>query len=75
MEARTDPVAAHGRNSVVAQDNSPVLYEVRDSGVAILTLNRPERMNGWGGGLAAGFYAGLDRAEADPQVRAIVHHR
>lgn len=49
-----------------------VLYEVRDSGVAILTLNRPDRMNGWGGGLAAGFYAGLDRAEADPHVRAIV---
>ena len=49
-----------------------VLYEVLDSGVAVLTLNRPERMNGWGGGLAAGFYAGLDRAEADPGVRAIV---
>ena len=49
-----------------------MLYETRDSGVAILTLNRPDRMNGWGGGLAAGFYAGLDRAEADPQVRAIV---
>ena len=30
----------------------PVLYEVRDSGVAVVTLNRPERMNGWGGGLA-----------------------
>ena len=49
-----------------------VLCEVLDSGVAVLTLNRPERMNGWGGGLAAGFYAGLDRAEADPGVRAIV---
>ncbi len=46
--------------------------EARESGVAILTLNRPDRMNGWGGGLAAGFYAGLDRAEADPAVRAIV---
>ena len=34
----------------------PVLYEVRDSGVAVLTLNRPERMNGWGGGLATTFY-------------------
>ena len=72
MDARTDPDAAHGRNPVVAQGNSPVLYVVRDSGVAILTLNRPERMNGWGGGLAAGFYATLDRAEADPHVRAVV---
>jgi enoyl-CoA hydratase/carnithine racemase len=50
----------------------PVLYEVRDSGVAVLTLNRPERMNGWGGGLATTFYSRLDDAEADPDIRAIV---
>ncbi|WP_101949035.1 enoyl-CoA hydratase [Mycobacterium sp. 3519A] len=50
----------------------PVLYEVRDAGVAVLTLNRPERTNGWGGGLAAMFYERLDDAEADPAVRAIV---
>jgi enoyl-CoA hydratase/carnithine racemase len=50
----------------------PVLYDVRDTGVAVLTLNRPDRMNGWGGGLATTFYARLDDAEADPDVRAIV---
>ncbi|HVQ51708.1 MAG TPA: enoyl-CoA hydratase-related protein, partial [Mycobacterium sp.] len=61
-----DPVA----EAAVASD--PVLYEVRDSGVAVLTLNRPERMNGWGGGLATTFYSRLDDAEADPDVRAIV---
>jgi enoyl-CoA hydratase/carnithine racemase len=49
-----------------------VLYEVSDSGVAVVTLNRPERMNAWGGGLAAGFYAAMDAAEADPAVRAVV---
>ena len=65
----TDTQADLTANSAVAQ---PVLYEVRDSGVAVLTFNRPERMNGWGGGLAAGFYAGMDAAEADPDVRAIV---
>jgi enoyl-CoA hydratase/carnithine racemase len=59
-----DPVA-----QVASQ---PVLYEVRDTGVAVLTLNRPERMNGWGGGLATTFYARLDDAESDPRVRAIV---
>ena len=53
-------------------DTDPVLYEVRDSGVAVLTLNRPERMNGWGGGLATTFYERLDDAEADPDIRAIV---
>jgi enoyl-CoA hydratase/carnithine racemase len=50
----------------------PVRYDVRDTGVAVVTLNRPDRMNGWGGGLATTFYARLDDAEADPAVRAIV---
>jgi enoyl-CoA hydratase/carnithine racemase len=49
-----------------------VLYELRDSGVAVLTLNRPERMNAWGGGLATAFYSCLDRTEADAGVRAVV---
>ncbi|MET0900530.1 MAG: enoyl-CoA hydratase [Mycobacterium sp.] len=55
-------------------DDAPeaVLYEVRDSGVAVLTFNRPERMNAWGGALAAGFYAHIEAAEADPDVRVIV---
>jgi enoyl-CoA hydratase/carnithine racemase len=52
--------------------DDPVLYEVRDSGVALLTFNRPERMNAWGGGLPAAFYAYLDEAESNPAVRAIV---
>ena len=56
----------------VTSDTDPVLYEVRDTGVAVLTLNQPERMNGWGGGLATAFYEHLDDAEADPAVRAIV---
>jgi enoyl-CoA hydratase/carnithine racemase len=51
---------------------SPVLFELRDSGVAVVTLNRPDRMNAWGGGLAAAFYRCMDRAEADPAVRVIV---
>ena len=56
----------------VSETKSPVLFELRDSGVAVVTLNRPERMNAWGGGLAAAFYRCMDRAEADPAVRVIV---
>ena len=48
---------AYSRRSPRECSIDPVLYELRDSGVAVLTLNRPERMNGWGGGLAAKFYA------------------
>ncbi len=57
--------------SLVSGDG-PVLFEVRDNGVALLTLNRPERMNAWGGGLASAFWSCIDRAEADPDVRAVV---
>ena len=49
-----------------------VSYEVTASGVAVLTLNRPDRLNTWGGDIATAFYAGLDRAEEDPAVRVIV---
>lgn len=52
--------------------DGPVLFEVRDNGVAVLTLNRPERMNAWGGGLASAFWSCIDRAEANPDVRAVV---
>ncbi|HXA12768.1 MAG TPA: enoyl-CoA hydratase-related protein, partial [Mycobacterium sp.] len=50
----------------------PVRCDIRDSGVAVLTFNRPERMNAWGAGMATAFYSCLDRTEADPAVRAVV---
>lgn len=53
------------------QSNAVVLYEV-DDGVAIVTLNRPERLNAWTGELGTGYFDALDRAAADPDVRAIV---
>lgn len=31
-----------------------VLYDVTESGVAVLTLNRPERLNSWGADISAG---------------------
>ncbi|SPM35702.1 Enoyl-CoA hydratase/carnithine racemase [Mycobacterium rhizamassiliense] len=49
-----------------------VLYEATGSGVAILTFNRPDRLNAWGPDIAAGFYAAIDRAESDPAIRVIV---
>lgn len=49
-----------------------VLYEATETGVAILTFNRPDRLNAWGPDIAAGFYAGIDRAESDPAIRVIV---
>ncbi|KZS73463.1 enoyl-CoA hydratase [Mycobacterium kansasii] len=49
-----------------------VLYEATPGGVAILTFNRPDRLNAWGPDIAGGFYAALDRAEQDPEIRVMV---
>ena len=48
-----------------------VLAERRGS-VLVLTLNRPERLNAWTDALEEDYYAWLDAAEDDPEVRAIV---
>nr|WP_116672473.1 enoyl-CoA hydratase [Mycobacterium kubicae] len=55
-----------------ADADDAVLYDATASGVAVLTFNRPDRLNAWGPDIAAGFYAAIDRAEADPAVRVIV---
>jgi enoyl-CoA hydratase/carnithine racemase len=47
------------------------LYEVTDR-VAVITLNRPERLNAWTPGLAAAYFDRLDEAVSDPRVGAIV---
>ncbi|NOX31236.1 MAG: enoyl-CoA hydratase [Actinobacteria bacterium] len=48
-----------------------VLYEEAD-GVALITLNRPERLNAWTGELGAQYFDALDRASASAEVRSIV---
>lgn len=48
-----------------------VRYEVRD-GVAMLTLNRPERLNAWTEALSACFYERLRDANDDLDVRVIL---
>ena len=65
MSTTEDRVAGPGRDEAV-------IYQVASTGVAVMTLNRPDRLNTWGGDIATSFYAGLDRAEQDPAVRVIV---
>lgn len=48
-----------------------VLYEVADQ-VALVTLNRPERLNAWTPQLQVAYFDRLEQAASDPQVRAIV---
>ena len=54
-----------------AHDDDDVLWRVAD-GVATITLNRPERMNAWTWPMHATFFELVDRADDDPEVRAVV---
>jgi enoyl-CoA hydratase/carnithine racemase len=48
-----------------------VLYET-SSDVAIVTLNRPDRLNAWTARMAMEFSAALERAERDDAIGAVV---
>ncbi|MEY4979833.1 MAG: 1,2-epoxyphenylacetyl-CoA isomerase [Pseudomonadota bacterium] len=50
---------------------STVLFETRGA-VALLTLNRPEALNSFTRQMHHDLWAALDRAEADPSLRALV---
>jgi enoyl-CoA hydratase/carnithine racemase len=66
MTATSLPGAA-----AVAPSQDTVLAERRGA-VLILTLNRPDRLNAWNDALEARYFALLEEADADPEVRAIV---
>lgn len=51
---------------------SEVLYEVIEPGIALITLNRPERLNAWTGRMGVEYFDAIDKAVADTHVRVIV---
>lgn len=57
------PQTTTANDTVLAERRGPVL---------VLTLNRPDRLNAWTDELEQRYFALLDSAEADPEVRAIV---
>ncbi|MHB9756766.1 enoyl-CoA hydratase-related protein [Streptomyces sp. BYX5S] len=53
-------------------DDKDLAYAERRGAVTVVTLNRPDRLNAWTNELEDRYFALLDEAEADPEVRAIV---
>ena len=51
---------------------SEVVTKSVEAGVALLTLNRPERLNAWTPELGSTYFDLLEECAADPEVRAIV---
>jgi enoyl-CoA hydratase/carnithine racemase len=54
------------------QGADALVLQERRGAVLVLTLNRPERLNAWNNDLEDQYFAALDAAEDDPDVRAIV---
>src|SRR3954447_23099678 len=51
---------------------SDVLLRETTDGVAVLTLNRPDRLNAWTFELEQAYFGALGDCAADPEVRVIV---
>jgi enoyl-CoA hydratase/carnithine racemase len=49
-----------------------VLFEARDTGVAIITINRPDARNSLGKDVREGLFAAWDRFEHDPKLRVAI---
>lgn len=52
-------------------DFTEILYEVRDN-VALITLNRPDRMNAFTNTMMKELISAFDRTDADDNVRAVI---
>jgi enoyl-CoA hydratase/carnithine racemase len=51
---------------------SEVVLKSIEDGVAVLTLNRPDRLNAWTGDMERAYFAELDECAASDEVRVIV---
>jgi enoyl-CoA hydratase/carnithine racemase len=51
---------------------SEVVLKSIEDGVAVLTLNRPERLNAWTGEMERAYFAELDECAASDNVRVVV---
>ena len=60
-----------GPGTVPVVDLRALTYDL-DRGVALVTLDRPERLNAWTSRMEAEFRWALGTADADPDVRVIV---
>jgi enoyl-CoA hydratase/carnithine racemase len=49
-----------------------VLFDARDDGIAIITLNRPEQRNALGRDIRQGLFDAWDRFERDPALRIAI---
>lgn len=49
-----------------------VLRHLEPNGVAVVTLNNPDRLNAWSSAMSAAFFSRLEECRQDPAVRVVV---
>src|SRR4051794_24056916 len=59
-------------SSQPAREADPILLAEIEEGVALLTLNRPERLNAIDDAWIDGLHGSLDRIEASKTIRVVV---
>jgi enoyl-CoA hydratase/carnithine racemase len=64
--------STHSPTDPIYPDSPTMLRSLDDDGVLLLTLNRPERNNGWTYEMEEAYFGSLITASADPAVRVIV---
>src|ERR1700735_4564183 len=52
--------------------SEPVLFDAREDGIAVITLNRPETHHVLGKDIRAGLFAAWNRFERDPALRVAI---
>jgi len=54
------------------EEKDQILYEKKDGGIALITLNRPKRLNALTGKMQALYFDLLEQARDDPEVKVII---
>jgi len=67
----SETLAKPAADQTAADPTAEVLYEVAD-GIAVITLNRPERLNTISGPMLASVSRFMLEANADPKVRVVI---
>ena len=52
--------------------DSPILFEKREDGIAVVTLNRPAKLNTLTGPLLDALDQAVDRVANDPEIRVFL---
>ena len=59
-------------NAAQPAPSEPLVLEAREGAIAVLTMNRPDRLNALNTELGTALVQALDRVAKDPSIRVVV---